>query len=369
MSSEKKFLPSLYPKSKEVSKTWFVLYTTQDGKRRKVYGRLNDLPLQDRENEARRIIADIINTQHLKTASTPQNQLVKDLQEAYDLRLQDWRPKTISAYQTHLFMFIRWYREQGCPTMTTLEAVRFLNSISGGRAKGSTRNNYMKNLRSLFKDLTVFHRHRYTYNPFADIRKSPEPERTKEWLRPGQLLQVANAINEADPELYMASTIMYHCFPRPSELRQLCVRDINFDTKKLRIEGSVAKTKRIRYVNIPDELLHQLQAVKEFPQHYYLFSKDGGPGTVPLSRDSLSKRHKEILVSLQLPPGYTFYSWKNTGAVKMLMHDRKPMRYISKCMGHHSLDMTDRYFGSLGVDEMAESIIFPQLPVVGPWYK
>ncbi|MEJ7827929.1 MAG: hypothetical protein WKF91_07035, partial [Segetibacter sp.] len=57
----------------------------------------------------------------------------------------------------------------------------------------------------------------------------------------------------------------------------------------------------------------------------------------------------------------TFYSWKNTGAVKMLMMDRKPMRYVSKCMGHHSLDMTDKYFESLGVDEMAEQIILSNL--------
>jgi integrase len=75
----------------------------------------------------------------------------------------------------------------------------------------------------------------------------------------------------------------------------------------------------------------------------------------------MSKRHEKIMRKLEYRKGFTFYSWKNTGAVTMLMMGRKPMRYISKMMGHHSLDMTDKYFQSLGVDEMEEAIIFPSL--------
>jgi integrase len=107
--------------------------------------------------------------------------------------------------------------------------------------------------------------------------------------------------------------------------------------------------------------LKSLDYLKKYPEHYYIFTPSGTPGLLHIGRDTLSRRHQRILRQLKYPNGYVFYSWKNTGAVKMLMHDQKNIRYISKCMGHSSLDMTDKYFQSLGVDDMAEQIIFPEL--------
>lgn len=60
MSNEKKFLPKLYPVSREIKRTWYVEYTAKDGLRKKIYGNLNNLPtVTQREQEAQHIILSI----------------------------------------------------------------------------------------------------------------------------------------------------------------------------------------------------------------------------------------------------------------------------------------------------------------------
>lgn len=360
MNSQKKFLPQLYPLNKEIKRVWYIEYTGKDGKRKKVYGRLNHLPtVPQRLAEAEFLIKQIQDADLQQPVRGAGNQLINDLQEIFNLKSTYWSPKTISAYQTHFYTFARWYRQQGCPKMDALQAMRFLNGIS--KKNGSTtRNNYRNNLKGLFTALTKFFKSRYTDNPFADVDLVAEARATKEWFRPMAMETVKQAI-AGDLQILLASRIMYHCFARPNELRQLKCADIVTETKTLRIVSNVAKTKRIRFVPIPDCLFATLKAFAALPGSFYIFGKHGCPGTELNSRDHLSKQHKRLIAPLNLGKGFTFYSWKNTGAVKMLMQDRKPMRYISKCMGHHSLDMTDNYFQSLGVDEMGEAIIFPEM--------
>jgi integrase len=62
-----------------------------------------------------------------------------------------------------------------------------------------------------------------------------------------------------------------------------------------------------------------------------------------------------FLDSIDLPKGYTFYSWKNTGAVMMYKNGVK-MKYISLLMGHSSIEITDIYFKSLGIDDVMNEI-------------
>lgn len=361
MDSQKKFLPKLYPVERNIKRTWYVAYTAKDGLRKKVYGKLNHLyTLQERLIEAESIIQSIITGDDILPANTIGNQLIKDLSVVFDLRKQDWKPKTLSAYQTHFETFARWFRANGCPAMDAMQAMLFLNTISAKNC-ATTRNNYRHNLKSLFSDLIRFFKNRYADNPFADIRKVKECRKTKEWFRPHHVTQLKKIISETDPNLWLAVQIMFHCFARPNELRQLKVADINFETSRLRIVSNVAKSSKIRFVPIPAALMPVLEILKYYPDDYYIFTKDNTPGERLIGRDTLSKRHEKIMRKLHYAKGFTFYSWKNTGAVKMLMMDKKPMRYVSKCMGHHSLDMTDKYFESLGVDEMAEAIIFPDL--------
>lgn len=359
MKSKKQIIPTLYPLNRDLSKVWFVEYVGEDGRHKKKYGKMASFnTLEGRLSEADKVIASI-------KAESPQqkvegNQVVHDLWEIFELRSEGWKPKSASAYRTHLKAFTDWYSKNHSPVMDSLVALKFLKSILDKNCN-TTRNNYRSNLKSLFSDLKKFYKHRYPENPFEEIRKLRESRKTKEWFRPMQVMQLMKLISQQDKQLWLGVKFLYYLFDRPAEMRMCRIADINFETKKLRIESKISKVSKIRFVPIPDSLINDLQYLKKYPEHYFVFTQSGRPGMKHIGRDTLSKRHQKILNNLRYPKGYVFYSWKNTGAVKMLMNDQKNIRYISKCMGHSSLDMTDKYFQSLGVDDMAEKIIYPEL--------
>ncbi len=361
MTTLKKFLPKLYPVNKEISKTWYVCYTGKDGLQKKEYGKLNHLhTIEERIIEGERLIAAIIEKDKMIPAHGIGNQLIKDLQEVFDLRKTGWSLKSVSAFQTHFYTFATWYRLQGCPPMDVRQAMRFLNTIVVDGSNNTTRNNYRNNLKSLFRSLTVFFKQRYSDNCFADTPLLGENRKTKEWFRPGMVEHLLAVFAEVDKQLLLSVKIMFHCFARPNEIRLLKIKNIIWETKKLRIESNFAKTEFVRHITIPDSLYNDLLFLKELPEQYYIFGSTGVPGEIALGRDTLSKRHKSLLTKFKYDKGFTFYGWKNTGAVKMLCQDKRNLRYISKCMGHHSLDMTDNYLESIGVDEMID-LVFPQV--------
>ena len=306
--------------------------------------KLNHLTtVAERIEEAKRIIKSIKPEDAIspkQVCLSVSNQLIKNLEEILDLRKPALKLKSICGYSTHFQEFARWYRANGSPAMNALKSLHFLNYISDKKRSPTTRKAYRCTLKPLFGDLKNLYKNRYTDNPFAEVRKLAEARKTKDWFRPSHVTEVAALLKIADPSLWLAFKIMFHCFTRPNELRQLKVADYNFETKKFRVDSSIAKTSRTRFVNIPVELLPDLEILKQFPANYYLFTINDTAGEMLIGRDTLSKRHEKFMRSLNYPKGFTFYSWENTGAVKMLMMDKKPMRYISKCMGHHSLDMS-----------------------------
>lgn len=359
MSNQKKFLPVLYPKDRRIEKTWFILYIGPDGRRKKAYGNLNHIPTKaGREKEAQRIINELSAANALQKGD-PRELLMRDLDAVINLRRAGWDEKTYCTVMGQVTRFATWWRANGRPVMDVMAAQGFLAWIAEGRSN-TTRNIYRRHLKSLFLDLSRCYPDRYRSNPFAATRKLKETGKTKLWFRPFQVKQVTDAIRATgDLQLLLAVRIMHDCFARPNELRRLQAGDFLFESGKLRIGATIAKTGRTRHVPLPPELLQHLQHLHQLPPETYLFTRDGEPGAKPCSRDWLSKKHAAVLQALGYGKGYTFYSWKNTGAVKMMLQDRRPIRYISKCMGHCSLDMTDRYFESLGIDEMAGSITFP----------
>lgn len=360
MTTQKKFLPKLYPVKKEIEKTWFVLYYNHEGKRQKAYGNLNHLrTVKERETAAAAIIANLIatNAAHAPVKETTYK-LIEDLEAVIDLHSEQWAKKTVQAYHTHLYRFAGWYKAAGSPVADIIMAQQFLNDVTVKGASATTRNNYRNNLKTLWGWLIKYKG--YKLNIFKEVKKITESRQTKEWIRPAQVKEIIDFLAVADKQLLLAVKLSFHCFPRPNELRLIRLKNIVWETNRLQIASAFSKTKKTRYVPIPERLLAELEQYKNLNPNYFLFGSDGRPGEMATARDNLSKRHKKFMERL----GYSdlvFYGWKNTGAVKMLCHDLHNIRYISKCMGHHSLDMTDKYFESLGVDDMGMSIVFPSV--------
>jgi integrase len=222
----------------------------------------------------------------------------------------------------------------------------------------ATLNDYRRQTASFFDDLIGAGL--TTVNPFKTTKRLPEGSSTKTWFRIDVQSKLQDLIEHRDYQLWLSCMVQFYCFVRPGEeLQSLRIEDImdpDSCDRKFKIECTHAKSGVYRYVPIPEMLWKMLQPyINGYPSHYFLFGKGRTPSAMKIGKNTLYERHKYYMQYLELPEGYSHYSWKNTGAVMMYKNGVK-MKYISLLMGHYDFSVTDRYFRSLGIDDVMDEV-------------
>lgn len=358
--------PILYPLDRDLNRKWFVQYPNpHGGKPLKKYGNLNNLPTIDqRLIEAQQIIDACY--QEIKPLNQVNGKLVNLLQQVVEFRMHGKKVKTVYGYTSKLKVFLQWYRQLPDQRITEYSGRQFLMWLTATENLSNiTINGYRRHLKSFFAELKNMGE--ITINPFDATKKLPEKVSTKTWFRPEQQ-QLLFKWMEADLQLCVACMVQFYCFIRPGdEMQGLKIIDIiDRETPKWRfkVNSDISKTRRFRFVPIPEVLKIKLQQyINNAPDHYYLFGKHHAPSNERIGRNDLYNRHKQLLDGLDFPKGYTFYSWKNTGAVMMYKNGIK-MKYISLLMGHSSIEITDTYFKSLGIDDVMDEVTM-NYPTIG----
>lgn len=353
--------PKLYPKSLCLDKTWFVSFKDENGKEQKRYGKLNNIPsLEQRLAEAQRIIDDLNKERSLFTANSLNGSLLKYLENAVESRKAGKKLLTRYGYDSKLKVFAEWYRVSKYPPVTDHMGNNFLAWLAKRDSINSNTsiNDYRRQLKSFFQDLVDFGF--IAINPFSKTKKLPQRTTTKSWFRKPIQKKLKGLMSEqGDVQLWLCCMIQFYCFVRPGdEMRHLRVGDIFKDSKgwKFRLSGSSLKTGRFRFIPIPPALKSQLEDyISDADDSFYIFGKEGQPGKKTVGRNFFYNRHRIYMNQLGLGKGYSLYSWKNTGAVMMYQEGVK-MKYISLLMGHSSIEITDEYFKSLGIDDVMDDV-------------
>jgi len=350
----KKAAPQLYPVDRDLKKTWYISYPNPaGGKALKKYGDLNNLSTHaERMKEADRLIRELLLI--LPAAAPAKNtNMLRDLTEFLEARCMGAKHKTFITYRTYVEEFARWYRLVWDRKDADMMGIRFQKYLMDKGKSPTTVNNYRNGLKTIFADLVKFGK--YPINPFTLCRKLTERRKSKEWFKENQLQELKKEIEKTDTQLWLACRLQFYAFPRPNEIKNIKIGDINLEEKKIRISSYSGKYYKQEYIQLPDALLADLVPYMQLPDNFYLFSPRGRPGIQCYGRDTMSKKHKRILKQLGYPKGYTFYSWKNTGAVHMLNRGMSLLD-ISRLMRHKSLDYTKEYFKSMGFDERRADI-------------
>jgi integrase len=351
------FFANLYPLDKDLSAKWFIEHADlKGGGKQKKYINSKIFPtLQARCAEAERIIAD------LKSKWKPiQNcfhqDLLRDLYEVAEMRCIGKKKKTRDTYMDYYNGFLKWYIKEGATADQNKVGYLFQKYLMQNGKENATHNNYRRNLTSFFKDLISFYPEKYFTNPFDHVRKLPERSQTKKWFQPSDQKRLKELIAEPDPQLWLGCLILVYCFIRPKEMIDLRLNNINFDTRKFQIDSTVSKNNYIDYVPIPEQLFKRLLPFQQLPGHWYLFGNGNCPGPFKIGMNALSRRHKKNTDYLNMPADYTFYSWKNTGAVELVKNGTH-MKVISMLMRHASIETTDIYLKSLGIDDLISQVM------------
>ena len=348
-----------YPIDNDMDKLWFIRYPNPTGGTAlKKYGNLNKIDnLADRLIEADKIIASC--NGDMEALNKKHSVIITELDIIVQVRIQGRKQKTQYAYTSKLRVFTEWFRSNGDGQINRLTGQLFLAYLKKDKRLGNVSiNSYRRNLKSLFDEL--FKLGKIEINPFDTTKALQQKVSTKTWIRPELQSLLKESIYKLDPQLWVACLTQFYCFIRPGdELMGLTIADIvDRDTKnwKYRVSEANAKTGRFRFVPIAPALKEVLEPyIDGFSDHLFIFGRGGTPNADKIGRNTLYNRHRMYLRNFDLPIGYSFYSWKNTGAVMMYKNGIK-MKYISLLMGHSSIETTDMYFKSLGIDDVMTEI-------------
>ncbi|HTN17203.1 MAG TPA: site-specific integrase [Chitinophagaceae bacterium] len=343
MTQEKKFFtPILRTYKEDISKRWRVEYwsPTHNGQRAErvvLYGNINK---GKTAAERHRIAKELISGLGLGEARREKNILEKVI----EINSIHWRKKTVSTYNTVSSIFQKFLGST-TPEQATLETInKFLLWLHRQQKGGNTIEKYRKLLYTLYAYAQS--QKLCTDNPVQLVKRQKAQHTSLQFFSDQQIDAFKGA--NIDEQLWLGIRLLFYCFIRPGEQRLLKISDINLEYGFIELRAEISKNRKTQKVSIPYTFLQELQFLRDYPNDFYILSKSGRPGQVPVSTKWLNNEHAKVLDTLKIRGRYAFYSWKHTGAVKAVRNGIN-LKDLQMQLRHHSLDMVNEYLKNLGV--------------------
>ena len=257
---------------------------------------------------------------------------------------------TISTYRSKLRLFDAWLEGQtikdadiSCITHSVM--VRFFIFIIEERELSKVSVDNYRILLSAVFDFVRKERKQYP-NPCIELPGTKRiNDSSADPIHDDDIPIFKKAIQEQDPQLWLAICFEYYCFLRPrKEIRFLRISDIDFGRGMINVRFENAKTDG-RWVNIPRQFLQLMREkykLHTYPRHFYVIGKKGEPGPDCVSINNLSDRFVRFRRKLNMPETYKMYSWKHTGNIRA-DNAGIPTRETQFQNGHTSIVTTERY--------------------------
>ena len=346
MITDKKKLPTIhiYDCGGDLTKRWFV-YWYEDGKRIKKYKGINHgTTKEERRAIARRLIKEIQEILIKKIDGFKGTDYAKQYQKIQRFLQQhkhNWRKKTLQTHESRLRMFFHWNQRR----VITQERIKDFFAAQGALGKKqNTLSGYYRTFRNIFcpalgDDLL----------DGFQVKKVPgTPAR---YYSEAQIRFLSENMQKEEPELWVAVQLLYYCYIRPAEIRQLKMGDVILEDKKICIPAEVSKNKKTQYVVIPEAFYPKLYKViaGRNPTHYIISDSHQ-----PVGMNWLKIRHQKFLKKHHFDTDkYKLYSWKHTGAV-MAVKNGVHIKQLQLQLRHHSLDQVNSYLRQMGVFDMGD---------------
>ena len=401
--SKKPFrVPHLNNMNADPSKNWFVEYgfrhpvTGKIVRKRTGEGLTADIPQQDREKNARKLIVEL--TAKLQRGWTPLDEsdvVVYDDVLMYaqaarvysrkrvgvkDIRFysnqfvasmdQTKAKKTFESYNGKMRTFTTWLEKnkkidllpEQIDNGIIIDYFDYL--INDQKLAGRTIDKYKVVMNKFFTHLIS--REVIAQNPVFGIEI---PEIAEDYsARPfadDDLAKIMPIMRQTDPQLFLAAMFQYFCFVRPGdELLEMKISQINFTDWKIFIPKSVAKKRRERNIDIPAQLMELMMQhnLHLYGKDLYVFGRNRTPGPKPVGYNTLRVRFNVIRDDKNLSAEYKWYSFKHTGAGKLLKSGATIVELMHQ-LGHTDMASTYRYVKRhFGIESKHVMHAFPSPP-------
>lgn len=382
-------MPRLHDYGGDLSKDWFIFYSYRNphtGKMvrfREYKGLSKTFSRRERSQKAKELID--VTTLKLKNGWNPfegEQQIVYsdnlEYQQAakvfgklksgvksiryycsryLDFKRNGIRPSTYTTYKSkfrYLEAFINKSKIGSHPAAFTEEhARRFSDYLVNIRKVGKKSiNQYNTLMRSLWD--FMIDEQAVKINVFKDIRRLKAGTNKPRIYSQKLITELKSTMQELDPQMLIAIKFIFNCLIRPGELRFLQLKHIDFERGLITVPAEIAKTNKLRIVDIPDYIIEDLK-IKRYDQYHgnmYIIGVNGAPSKKPVSRGFLYSRFCKIKTMAGVPKEFWLYAWKHTGMVEMKLAGVDWLD-IKNQAGHQSLDQTIEYTTELmGVSSM-----------------
>ena len=275
-------------------------------------------------------------------------------------KMPDMKAETDATYRSRYRRFGMWLQSRNLhladiKMVNNAVVIDFFNFLKTDRGlSGRTYRSYAGLLASFFKmlyDKGIIEKNPIYNLPTNRLVKDCGAER----IHRNDLEKLMRTLDREDQQLAMACRFEYYCGLRPGyEVRLLKVGDIDFSkgNSRVRVTMENAKTSRRREVTIPDVFLEYLMelGIHLYDASYYVFSKNGMPGTIRLGKNNFRFRFNKFREELGLMEEYKLYSMKHTGAVTLAEEGEKIIN-IRDHLGHQSIHTTEHYLKRHGFSD------------------
>lgn len=307
-------------------------------------------PLYD---DTRVIYSDELEYHHLASQLSKIKKTVKN-SRYYLSDFLVWKQPTVSkktyeTYTSKIRIFCSWIENSGygdydvssINNKIILDFFNFL--IVDQKLDRVTVIKYMQMVREYFRYL--LNKGKISVNPVFDV---PIPVKTKDCaarpINDADIRLLLEAARVQDPQLYMAMLFQFYLALRPgSEMRLMKIMDLDLYNKIATVVYENAKKDR-RTIDIPVQLVKLCRefGIDGYNREFFIFGRKHCPGPEPVGKNTLPKRFNMLRTQLGLPSIYKFYSWKHTGAGKLLASGRT-IEEIKRHLGHAHIESTDYY--------------------------
>lgn len=185
-------------------------------------------------------------------------------------------------------------------------------------------------------------------NPFENLPKYKSHARKPQIIPDAYLKIIKEYFLVHDPQMWTVCQFIFYCFIRPKELRFVKIKDIDFVTGYITIDGDFAKNDKTQSVIIPDYFLNYLIELgyhKKDRNDYLFLSKDS-KNIQPVGRNYFSNQFRKMRKDTDLSIDIKFYSFKHTGGVK-LKKSGADLIEMKTQFRHYSIEQTYQYICSL----------------------
>lgn len=265
------------------------------------------------------------------------------------LKKKEVSPKSYESYQSKTRLFCQWMEWKGYDRIRIFEItdsiVRdfFTYLIDTRGLDKITILKYRQNIGqmfSFFKSRKLIER-----IPMDDLPKAKKiKDLAARPIMDNDIKEYLEFVAKVDPQMFLASLFQFFLCIRPGqELRLLKIGDIDFFNQVIYISLENGK-QGARTVTMPDALLEICNSFKlsKYNREYYVFSLSGEPGPKALGKNFFTRKFAIYRDKLGFQKTYKFYSFKHTGAGKLL-ESGATIAEVKNHLGHTSVESTIHY--------------------------